>query len=149
MEKMNCWRLAPNQNLSGSQDHLEGTAQLHLPTCLLSTKVVSHLLCKVNLTINYLYHLWPVVRDRVRGGRSSQWKRAWNPWLLPKNVSSLCLQCPSQTDHLFEERMCFSTGFSREKYCRIFLFVVGADNPLYQNVQVYCCHSFFGSSKRK
>ena len=60
------------QDLSGSQDHLEGTAQLHLPTCLLSTKVVSHLLCKVNLTINYLDHLWPVLRDRVRGGRSSQ-----------------------------------------------------------------------------
>ena len=35
------------QDLSGSQDHLEGTAQLHLPTCLLSTKVVSHQLRKV------------------------------------------------------------------------------------------------------
>ena len=56
------------QDLSGSQDHLEETAQLHLPTCLLSTKVVSHLLCKVDLTINYLYHLWPVLRDRVREG---------------------------------------------------------------------------------
>ena len=74
LEKMGSWRLrlAPNQDLSGSQDHLEGTAQLHLPTCLLSTKVVSHLLCKVNLTINYLDHLWTVVRDRVRGGRSGQ-----------------------------------------------------------------------------
>ena len=67
LEKIGSWRLrlAPNQDLSGSQDHLEGTAQLHLPTCLLSTKVVPHLLWKFYLTITYLYHLWPVERDGV------------------------------------------------------------------------------------
>ena len=93
MKRLDCWRLAPFQRpirLSGSprRDGLLSkvffSSHKQLPG--------SSLACR---------------KRQSERGRSSQWKRAWNPWLFPKTVSSLCLQCQSQTDHQFEERMCF------------------------------------------
>lgn len=39
------------------------------------------------------------------------------------------------------KRGCVWPDFLEWKNRRIFLFMVGTDNPLYQNVQVYCCLS--------
>ena len=125
MEKMNCWRLAPNQNLSGSQDHLEGMAQLHLhlspvhKSCPTPTlKVLPH---------NHL----PVSSLASRERRSAYCRRTFQVFAFNAHARL--------TTYL--KRGCVWPDFLEWKNRRIFLFMVGTDNPLYQNVQVYCCLS--------
>ena len=132
--KIDFWRLAPNQDLWSSQDHLEGMALLPLPACLLSTKVVPHLTSKV------------FSHNQLPGSSLVSWERPCAYCRRTFQVFALSAKARLTT---YLKRVCVWPDFL-EKNCWIFLFVVGEDNPLSSCAGVLLPQlSFFSRCKKK